>query len=144
MSLEDYTLFDIPLSNLFAGHFLINAIGPDAVTLFGERSAPHTIKVLPYWTCIEVRGKSFDLTLNQDSFPEIDEDLVRCFLGEIQRTTRDYFLSINHEAQSDMTNARKQLNLSAILKGRPGFERIYRMKYWMREGYVEEMYKLGK
>jgi len=140
--LKDYTLFDIPLTNLFAGHFLIHAIGPNAVTLFGEEPAPQTIRVLPYWECTQVPAKSFELTLNQDSFPEIDKELVTGFLGEIRRTTRSWFLSINHEAESEMTKVRRQLNLSGMLKGQLGFERRYRMKYWMREGYVEELYAL--
>ena len=144
MGYRNYTLFDIPITNLFAGNFLINAIGPDAVTLFGEKPFADTIKVMPYCTCHDIPDQSFDLALNQDSFPEIDETLVRHFLTEIRRTSRSLFLSINHEAQSDMTINRKQLNLSAILKHQPGFTRLSRKKYWLREGYAEEAYRLTR
>ncbi len=144
MGVQDYTLFDLPITNLFAGHFLINAIGPDAVTLFGETPRPDTIKVMPYWTCAEVAVDAFELSLNQDSFPEIDAELVRRFLKEILRTTRSLFLSINHEAESDMTETEKQLNISTMLRGESGYSRLSRKRYWLREGYAEEVYRLTK
>jgi hypothetical protein len=91
-----------------------------------------------------VAADAFDLSLNQDSFPEIDAGLVGLFLKEIRRTTRALFLSINHEAQSDMTETEKQLNLSAMLKGDVGYRRLSRKKYWLREGYAEELYRVSK
>jgi hypothetical protein len=144
MGITDYTLFDIPLTNVFSGYFLINALGGDAVCLYGERQTPDSIKVLPYWKCLDAADKAFRLSMNQDSFPEIDEDLVRRYLREIGRTTQEYFLSINHEAESNMTPHRRQLNVSAILKDYPDFTRQYRSKYWLREGYVEELYRVAR
>lgn len=144
MGINDYTLFDLPITNIFAGHFLINALGSNAVTLFGETPRNDTVKVMPFWTCRDVAADAFDLSLNQDSFPEIDAGLVGLFLKEIRRTTSALFLSINHEAQSDMTETEKQLNLSAMLKGDVGYRRLSRKKYWLREGYAEELYRVSK
>lgn len=144
MGIRSYTLFDLPITNLFAGHFLISAIGSDAVSLFGKEPRSDTIQILPYWTCTDVAADSFELSLNQDSFPEVDAKLVDRFLKEILRTTQAIFLSINHEAQSDMTETERQLNISAILKNAPGYSRLSRKKYWLREGYAEEVYRLTK
>ena len=57
------------------------------------------------------------------------------------RTTVSYFLSINQEAQAPM-GPRTQNSVPAIVSVFPGFRRLYRMKYWIREGYVEELYGL--
>ena len=139
---SNYTLFDIPITNLFAGNFLINALGPDAVTLLGEQPKAESITVLPYWHCRNALEQTFDLTLNQDSFPEIDEGLVLMLLTEIKRTTRSTFLSINHEAESRMTDVKRQLNVSKILRSLAGYRRISRQRYWLREGYAEELYQV--
>ena len=50
--------------------------------------------------------------MNQDSFPEIDETIVRDYLGQIRRTTTNYFLSINHEVEHAKTSEAKHLNIS--------------------------------
>ena len=144
MGISDYTLIDIPLTNLFAGHFLINSIGAQAVSLYGETQRPDSIKILPFWKCLDAPNDAFRISINQDSFPEVDEALVRRYLREIGRTTQEYFLSINHEAQSTMTPTRQQLNISTILKDYANFTRQYRSRYWLREGYLEELYKVAR
>jgi len=142
LGLGDYTLFDLPIANLLAGHFLMNSLGGDAVRLYGEDSSPTAIKVLPYWTCLEAPANAYTLSLNQDSFPEIDEEMVRRYLGEIVRTTRRHFLSINQEATARMTNERRQLALPRILREIPAFRLTHRAPCWVRSGYVEELYSI--
>jgi hypothetical protein len=142
LGLVDYTLYDLPLVNVFAGNFLMNALGPGAVSLHGETPTEETIKVLPYWRCADAPTERFNLSLNQDSFPEIDEMMVREYLRQIQRTTRRWFLSINHEAGSPMDETRTQHVLPNIVRDFPGFHRVSRAPYWIREGYVEELYRL--
>jgi hypothetical protein len=144
MGLLDFTLFDLPITNLLAGNFLINALGPDSVTLLGESVAKKTIKILPYWKCLEMPEEIFGLSLNQDSFPEIDEKLVKQLLRQIHRITSGYFVSINHESPIAVPQRRSQLNFSGILRDESGFRRLSRTKYWMREGHVEEVYRLAR
>lgn len=144
LGLCDYTLFDLPITNLFAGHFLINALGPEAVSLFGEEQGPNAIKILPFWTCASAPSNRFELSLNQDSFPEIDATLVSNFFREIRRTTSRTFLSINHEAESIMTDTSTQLNISIMLRTTEGFRKLARSKYWLREGYAQEVYEITK
>lgn len=137
----NYTIFDLPLINLFAGNFLIHTLGADAVRLFGEESQTAKVQVLPYWECMNVHDGAYSLALNQDSFPEIDPTLVFAYLRQIKRTTTMYFLSMNQEGQASM-GSRSQNAVPDLLRGFPDFQRVYRMKYWVREGYVEELYKL--
>ena len=143
LGIDDYTLIDIPLTNVFAGYFVIASLGDDAVSLYGEPQRPDTVKVLPFWKCVDAADDAFRMSMNQDSFPEIDADLVDRYLQEIPRTTTTYFLSINHEAESEMTPGRRQLNVSEMLRDRPGFVRLSRSRYWLREGYIEELYEIS-
>jgi hypothetical protein len=145
MGISNYTIFDLPLVNMFAGHFLLNCLPEDMVVLYGEDYKDNAIKLYPYWMCAQMPEKKFDLSINQDSFPEIDEFIVKKYISDIERTTSKYFLSINHEAQSPMNgkeNPKAQLNISEIMKTYKNFNRFYRFHYWVREGYIEELYKI--
>ena len=139
----DYSIFDLPLVNVVAGYFLLNALGEDAVCLFGEDHVHPAVKVLPYWRCVNADPGSFMLSVNQDSFPEIDPVLVVQYLAQIKRTTTRYFLSINQEAQASM-GSRNQNSVPALVAEHGGFSRVYRMKYWIREGYAEELYAIDR
>jgi hypothetical protein len=137
---KDYTLFDLPVVNAVSAYFLIGALGDDAVCLEGEPAKRDAVKIKAGESCHGELDKTFTLTLNQDSFPEIDETLVRDYLSQIRRTTSGCFLSINHEVEHAMSSAAKHLNMSTLLGDEAGFRRLYRMPYWLRRGYVEELY----
>jgi hypothetical protein len=136
LGFSDYTLFDLPITCLLASHYLIQAAGPEAVTLYGETAKPNTIKVLPYWECVKASDQGFRLSLNQDSFPEIAENLLRDYLQQIKRTTTDWFLSINHECFDP-------ISVHRLTAQREGYRKLYRTRCWVREGYVEELYSLN-
>lgn len=138
-----YTIFDLPLVNVFAGHFLMNTLGAGAVRLYGEDSQTANVNVLPYWQCMTFPSGVYSLTLNKDSFPEIAPKLVLEYLRQIERTTTKYFLSINQEARASM-GSRRQNSVPALMRSFEHFHRVYRMKYWIREGYVEELYELRR
>jgi hypothetical protein len=138
----NYTIFDLPLVNVIAGNYLLCALGEDAVSLYREPESPDTVRVLPFWTCCEEPAQRFDVALNQDSFPEIDESLVRRYVDEITRTTTGHLISINQEAQAPISDARRHLWVARLLSRDRRFARIRRSPYWMREGYVEEIYRL--
>jgi hypothetical protein len=141
IGLRNYTIFDLPIVNLFAGHFLLNALGEEAVTLYGEDPRPETIALKPYWKCLDCGQRAFFLAMNQDSFPEIDAGLVMQYLSAISNTTERYFLSINQESQGAMAETR-QLNIPLLVKLSGHYRRLYRFRYWVREGYVEELYEI--
>ncbi|PKN89113.1 MAG: hypothetical protein CVU51_01895 [Deltaproteobacteria bacterium HGW-Deltaproteobacteria-1] len=136
----DYTIYDLPIANVFAGHFLMNSLSPEDVVLYGEKAGADKIKVLPYWECRNAPDKYFSVAVNQDSFPEIDEGMVRAYLEVIQRTTRNVFLSINQEGEAPIPCGGRNLNISRLMKSFPSFRRLHRSRHWVREGYVEEVY----
>lgn len=144
MGYRSYTLFDIPITNVLSSWFLIGALGENAVSLEGEEMRPDTIKVRANWMCASAQEKHFALTLNQDSFPEINRRIFDAYIWEIQRTTSQYFLSINHEVEHPIDGATQHLNVSKLLAGNSSFSRLYRAPYWVRRGYVEELYQLDQ
>jgi hypothetical protein len=137
LGVQDYTLLDLPISCLLAGHYLLNTLSPDEVSLFGEPLRKGTIKVLPYWAHTQLEDDEFALTINQDSLTEIADNLVMAFLSEIGRTTKNYFLSINHEYHAGKV-------VKDFVRKSGGFREIYRSRYWIREGYVEELFQIEK
>jgi len=137
-----YTIFDLPLVNVFAGHYLINTLGSEEVQLYGE-DGHRPVRVLPYWQCMDQPDRAFSVAINQDSFPEIDPILVSEYLRQIERTTDRYFLSINHESQASM-GTRAHTRVPELVRGFESYRRLYRMKYWIREGYIEELYEFRR
>ena len=135
MGFEDYTLLDLPISCLFAGHFLINSLGGDHVSLYGENLSDVTIKILPYWECQTLPNKKYCLSINQDSMPEMADNFIHEYLTQIKRITDGLFLSINHDGFFPKT-------VHQFIKISGGFKKIYRSKCFVREGYIEEAYKI--
>ena len=140
MGRRDITLFDIPTTNVLSGFFLIGALGDDAVCLEGEDLRPDTIKIRANWNCTAAADDGFHITANQDSFPEINDKIFREYVRQIERSTSQYFLSINHEVEHAITEGVRHLNVSSMLRTESGMRRLYRAPYWLRRGYVEELY----
>jgi hypothetical protein len=137
MGVLDYTILDLPITCLLAGHYLLHAVGLDSVTLYGEQSRERSIKILPYWECLGLPSKNYSVTVNQDSLPEISDNLIKEYLAQIRRITIDYFLSINHECFYPRT-------VDKFVAQEVGYKKIYRFKCWVREGYVEELYHIER
>ncbi len=141
---ENYSIFDLPLMNVIQGWYLIEALPDKKITLYGEaEKSQNTVKIMPYWE-FEKRDKKYNLVLNQDSFPEINRNVVEAYLNNIKKCAK-YFLSINHEHQAPLFSGSENRNLVVpnIVEGVGGFERIYRFPFWLRKGYAEELYKIN-
>ena len=136
MGISDYTILDLPITCLLAGHYLLHTVGLDSINLYGEEQKTDTIKILPYWECTKLPDKHYSLTLNQDSFPEIADNLLEEYLLQINRITKHYFLSINHECSYPKT-------VDSFVNRAKGYKKIYRSKYWVREGYIEELFRIN-
>jgi hypothetical protein len=134
LGIKNYTMLDLPITCLLAGNYLLNSLGLNNVSLFGEQQDAQ-IKILPYWECENLPNDHFNITLNQDSFPEIADNLLQEYLKQIKRVTKGYFLSINHEVFSPRT-------VNNLVSEWTNFTKLYRSKYWIREGYVEELWKI--
>lgn len=146
LGVESYTLLDLPHINVLQGFFLLKAL-PDAnILLYGENvdqatTTAASLQIMPDYTCRDGQHRSFDLVLNQDSFPEIDADIVANYLEWI-KTSAVSFLSINHESRPNLGNGAAQNNISQIVKQVGGFSREFRHLYWLRKGYVTELYRV--
>ena len=57
------------------------------------------------------------------------------YLKQIKRITQKYFLSINHERFHPRT-------VFNFVRSSSGYEAVSRSKCWVREGYIEEVYRI--
>ena len=137
-----YTVFDLPHINVIQGFYLLKALNEDGVSLYGEAAGGATT-VLPYFAKDGVPARSFDLVLNQDSFPEIEASVVRDYLAWIKTVSRRYFLSLNHESKPlTIGGGEPQVSVPELVAEAGGYRRVSRAPYWLRRGYVAELYRV--
>jgi hypothetical protein len=139
-----YAIIDLPHINVIQGYYLLKSCPPDtSIRLYGESAGEEQqnrkIVILPPHCIEKFPSKQFDLVLNQDSFPEIHADIVRKYLIHIKRISRR-FLSINHESCPQGTEVFTQIRVQNIIEEVGGYDRLWRMPYWLRRGYVIELY----
>jgi hypothetical protein len=134
----DYTIVDLPWVNMLQGYLLIMTLGPDAVSLFGESDRP--VRVRPFWEFAGMADRSVDVVINTDSLPEIGAETARTYIADIARVTRRWFLSINQEAMADYPGVGRQQHVNWLAAREPGLRLLHRHRYWMRQGYVEELF----
>jgi hypothetical protein len=145
-----YTILDLPLTNLLQGYFLLKALGESTVRLFGEEESGQAVSVLPYFSTMDLRARSADVILCQDVFPELGVDKIEYYLSNIGRIGRGVLYTINHEgsyrlkAHATNANAPLPVNVCNHIKDRRGFKTRSRSPYWIRKGYVEEIYEIVK
>jgi hypothetical protein len=131
-----YTIFDLPVMNVVQGYALLKA--GHAVSLLGEPD--QVVMVRPWWR-LEASPEC-DVVVNQDSFPEIERAFVLDYLRHIRRFA-GRLLSINQEAgELASADGRRQHVVSELVDSVGGFVRVSRVPYWLRRGYVEEIYEV--
>ena len=127
MGVADYTIVDIPLTNVAQAVFIGAVSGENSVALNGEEQRPDLVKILPPSSVSD--ALKFDLVANVDSLPEMSDEPALGYI-EFARKNAKAFLSINHEALPfkvwNYTNEKASLAL--------------RNPYWMRDGYSEELF----
>lgn len=128
---SDYTIIDIPLSNVAQAAFLGRALGTDAISLYGENHSG--VRILPPPLFLD-GDDNYDLVVNVDSLTELAPDVARSY-AEAIKARAALFLSINHEHQLfTVRELFSQIGLSAAS----------RAPYWMRRGYVEEVFAVRR
>jgi hypothetical protein len=135
---SDYTIVDLPWVNVIQGYVLIMSLPPGSVSLFGEPDA--AVKVRPFWEFGRLPDRSVDVVVNTDSLPEIGEATGRQYINDIARVIRKYFLSINQEAMMEYPGVGYQLHVNGLAAEEPRLRLQHRQRYWMRQGYVEEVF----
>jgi len=132
---SSYRIYDLPVLNALQGYALIRA--GHTVSLLGEPEA--AVSVRPWWHFDD--APPCDVVLNQDSFPEIDASFVTGYLRRISQIAR-YFVSINQEGAAPATaDGSPQHIVGTLVSEVPGLRRRHRAPYWLRRGYVEEVYE---
>jgi hypothetical protein len=130
MGLRDYTIVDLPMTNVAQAYFLGRMLGPDRVVLEGESetgAARDTIKIRT--PSLLTDPHSFDLVLNADSLTEVGAKLAFEYVKRIFEMS-DTLLSVNHEAN--------EYCVAELFDGKDDVE-VERFPFWLRNGYVEEI-----
>ncbi len=135
---RNYTIIDLPFACAVQAAFLADAVGENAVRLFGEPEGPP----LTLWpsTLRSALASRYKLVLNMDSLPEI-EDAPSYIDFIVERA--DLFLSINQEAENSGWGF-KQHFVARLCAERPKMKRRSRHPYWMEQGYSEELYAIDR
>ena len=124
MGVRDYTIVDIPMSNVAQTHFLSRALGADQVSVTGEDRC--AIRVVGP-SFVERCEERFDVVLNVDSLSEMDPAVAAGYVA-FARKSASTLVSINREWAD-------QPRIAELVKEAP----VLRLPYWMRDGYVEEI-----
>jgi hypothetical protein len=126
LGVQDYTIVDLPFTAVSQAYFLGRVLGADRVVLDGEQPRPRTIRIISPATFHREKHR-YDLFVNVDSMTELPLEVAKPYYGAVRSRGRQ-FLSINHEANSHTVNE--------SMRDLPHT----RYPYWMRRGYVEELY----
>lgn len=124
MGIRDYTIVDIPMSNVAQTHFLSRALGADQVSITGEDRRAIRVAGPSF---VEGCEERFDVVLNVDSLSEMDPAVAAAYVA-FARKAASTLVSINREWA-------EQPRIADLVKDAP----VLRMPYWMRDGYVEEI-----
>jgi hypothetical protein len=136
LGIEDYTIIDIPMTALASSYFLGRTLGENQVCLLGENlnDSAHKVKILTPDQFLNSQCH-YDLIVNVDSLTEMDINTIRAYLNKIEKSS-SMFLSINHEGNS--------YSVFELLAPSSYVKTLSRQPYWMRSGYVEELYSFDK
>ncbi len=126
----NYTIVDLPLTNVAQAYFLGRVMGPEAISLFDEPPAP--VRILPP-AAFFGSTDHYNLAINVDSLTEMGLDTARAYCQAL-RTRTSTFLSINHEYNP--------FSVREIYQDL-GIRSAARMPYWLRRGYVDEIFRFA-
>jgi hypothetical protein len=130
--LTNYTSVDLPLTGVAQALFLGQTLGPDAVSLAGEEYRAGQVRVAPPSWLLS-GSERFDIALNVDSMTEMAQADAIAYAEVIARRS-EVLISINHEVNPD-----KVEDLAPLAR-----LQSMRFPYWMRKGYVEELFITAK
>ena len=136
---HSYTIIDLPIMNVLQGYFLSKAFCPSEVCLFGESPTEEAIfHVLPTIS-FEVLNHKIDVLINENSMPEMTDQIVENYIKIAKDKVTGLFFSYNHEAYAPIFEI-NQVLVPEIVKKVGGFSCVARNVSWVRNGYVEETY----
>ena len=145
MNVQQYAIYDLALMNVFQGWFIANMFGRKNVALFSDvlragELGDRKICILPVNSDRFLQNRKFDCVFNQDSFPEMPEEIVGGYIDLMRKILDGIFFSYNQEALSPI-NGVPQVWTPAMVLEKGDFKRLSRERSWVRRGYVEEVYR---
>lgn len=140
-----YTIVDLPRVNVVQGYYLLKSLPADRVRLYGEEPASPSplLTIWPDCALHQLPEARYDVVVNQDSMPEMSRAIVDEYLCWIRKSCQRLFVSINHENSSAYTQQLKHVNVPGAVAAIGGFELQDRYPYWLRQGYVVELYRVS-
>jgi hypothetical protein len=136
---HQYTIVDIPSVAVLSAYFLSKAFGEDKLWMLGEPACPGArLRWFPSNEYSEAASE-YDLITNCNSFPEMTRDNQMQYMNFIYEYLgpEGLFYSCNHE--SDMNNQRR---VRDAVQEHGGFRQVYRAPSMIRDGYLEEVWKI--
>ena len=137
-----YTLIDLPIVNVLQGYFLSQAFKPSEVSLYAENPEDKPIFYVFPSRAIDSWDKKIDVLINENSMPEMTNEIVENYLRFARKNVEGIFFSYNHEAYAPIYGTHQVL-VPEIADIVGGFDRMSRNVSWVRNGYVEETYKVN-
>lgn len=134
--------YDLPYVQVLAAFETMKSLGGDRVALYGESREDAVAVFMPAFRFGNADDERFAITVNQDSMPEIDEAVVMHYLSAIKSVTSNFFVSVNHESRPPGHHGFTQHSVSNLVARVGGFSRVKRDRFWLRKGYVEEVYSV--
>ena len=132
------SIFDLPIVGVIQAFFLAKVLGPEKIALYGESPQSDSIKIRPWWRFFDDTDH-FSVVFNRDSMAEFRRTIASKYLIEIKRR-RIPFFSINQEVEYESGDEGiNQLNVGGLAT-EVGLQRRSRYPYWLRRGYVEELF----
>jgi hypothetical protein len=140
-----FCIVDLPIVNALQGYYLLCSRFADRVRLYGEppARARDSVDIYPSNAKDELVSGSFSIAVNQDSMPEMAQETARGYVNLTHRVARRFFLSINQEARAAANRGSVQNWIHEMCKEERGLSLVYRVPYWLRKGYVEEVYRIS-
>lgn len=130
--ISDYTVVDLPMTLVGQACFIAAIHGEAAVHFItDEFDRSGSVRLVPP-SRLRSLQEEYDLTLNVNSLTELDETHAKEYVRFALAKSRQ-FLSINHEENA--------FTVAELLEGAAC--RAERFPYWMRKGYVEEIFTPG-
>jgi hypothetical protein len=120
---------DIPLTQVASAVYLGLVLGEDKISLNGENHMEAIVNFMTPRRLLESSDVSFAISLNCDSFTEMDRKVANQYADFCLKKT-DLLISVNHEI-----NHFKVIDLESL----EGCN-LSREPYWVRPGYVKELY----
>jgi hypothetical protein len=139
-----YFIYDLPWVTLIQAYYVMMSLPQESqhlVRLFGETNSSAQIEILPFWCFYEHQNNSVDFIINSDSLPEMSHDAGSAYVEKISKVLRGKFLSINQEAGAKNSQYGRQNCVYDLAKAVGRLKLTSRQIYWMRQGYLEEVYE---